>query len=115
MTARRLVAQHDYFCNVRGIVSKLPEIDCFLCENEDRKRVHPDIICHCKTFLSETIPDIVLSMENYSSYRYDRKSHGGGLLMYVRSSIVVTTVHRISQGTVPGVPAMLLEHSAACM
>ena len=68
--------------------------------------MQPDIICLCETFLCETIPDTVLSMENYSSYIYDRKSHGGGLLMYIRSSIVMTTVYRNGHDTVQ---AMLLD------
>ena len=48
------------------------------------------LFCLCETFLRETISETVLSVENYLIYRNDRQSHGGGMLMYVRSSIEVT-------------------------
>jgi exonuclease III len=40
-----------------------------------------------ETKLDESYPDALFKVDNYHFWRKDRTSHGGGLLMYVRSDI----------------------------
>jgi hypothetical protein len=40
-----------------------------------------------KTKLDESYPDALFKVDNYHFWRKDGTSHGGGILMYVRSDI----------------------------
>lgn len=48
---------------------------------------HPDIVCLVETWLSVDILDSEVFIPNYSVVRLDRNRHGGGVLVYVHSSI----------------------------
>ena len=48
---------------------------------------HPDIVCLVETWLSVDILDNEVFIPNYSVVRLDRNRHGGGVLVYVHSSI----------------------------
>ena len=45
------------------------------------------IIDIAETKLDESYPDALFKVDNYHFWRKDHASHGGGLLMYVRSDI----------------------------
>jgi len=69
-----------YF-NARSIVHKM---ECLLATVESTK---PDIVGISETWTTEEISDAELGIAGYDLYRKDRGSHGGGVLMYVRSSL----------------------------
>ena len=49
-----------------------------------------DIICLSETWLTNLVPDEDIDLENYTVYRKDRVGRGGGVCMYVNSSIPCT-------------------------
>ena len=48
---------------------------------------HPDIVCLVETWLSVDVLDSEVFIPNYSVVGLDRNRHGGGVLVYVHSSI----------------------------
>ena len=46
-----------------------------------------DIICLCETFLNEEFSNEEVRLENYQLFRKDRKTNGGGLVIYVKDSL----------------------------
>ena len=46
-----------------------------------------DILCISETKLDDSFPSSQFSGADYKIHRKDRNAHGGGLLVYVRSSI----------------------------
>ena len=46
-----------------------------------------DILCICETFLNDTFSDTELQLENYQLFRKDRKTNGGGLVLYVKENL----------------------------
>ena len=48
----------------------------------------PDIVVVVETWLDNTIADEVISVRDYNICRHDRNINGGGLLIYIRQSIV---------------------------
>ena len=47
----------------------------------------PDVICVVETWLSNSITDGEIGLPNYQCVRCDRDRHGGGVLMYIKSSL----------------------------
>ena len=47
----------------------------------------PDIICITETWLSSDIEDQEIVLSDYYSCRLDRNRHGGGLVIFYRSTL----------------------------
>lgn len=57
-----------------------------------------DIVCVSETWLNENTPDSLVSLKGYKIYRADRKSHGGGVAIYVRQGIFCRLVSKSMVG-----------------
>ena len=68
--------------NIRSIRNKISYIQDYLSDF--------NIVCFSETHLDQNISSELLSITNYFSatYRKDRNMHGGGLLLYINSSLV---------------------------
>ena len=71
--------------NVNGLVGKLQEIQDLL--NNDQ----PHLVCLTETKLSPDIEDNLISVPGYSIVRHDRNIHGGGVAIYFKTDLKVTT------------------------
>ena len=69
-----------YF-NARSILPKLDDLRIEVAAQ------NPSIVCIVETWLSEDILDQEISIENYAVVRLDRNRHGGGVLMYIHTSL----------------------------
>ena len=69
-----------YF-NARSILPKFDELQA-VCLTLD-----PDIICITETWLSSDIEDQEIVLSGYYSCRLDRNRHGGGLVIFYRSTL----------------------------
>ncbi len=70
-----------YYCNARSILPKFDELSAI-------NSLHsPDIICIVESWLSPDISDSELSLPGFSIFRRDRNRHGGGILVYVKSTL----------------------------
>ena len=65
--------------------SLLPKMDELRAVNEASK---PDIACIVETWLDGDITDGELLLPNFQLFRRDRNRHGGGVALYVSSSLV---------------------------
>ena len=52
----------------------------------------PDIICIVESWLDKDIADSEISITDYVSLRLDRDRHGGGVLIYLKSSFCFSTL-----------------------
>ena len=68
-----------YF-NARSILPKLDEL-FVLAETHN-----PDIICIVESWLNVDIVDAEVAIPGYVSCRADRDRHGGGIIIYIKSS-----------------------------
>ena len=73
-------------CNIRSLAPKIDELGCVINLNS------ADVICVTETWLSEEISDSYVSLLNFSLFRKDRTTRGGGIAMYVKSSIQCKTL-----------------------
>ena len=48
---------------------------------------HFDILAISETWLSDDIPSETVHISRYHLYRNDRRSHGGGVLLYIKDTI----------------------------
>ena len=69
------------YYNARSLLAKLDDIRVLSAAES------PDIICVVETWLSNSISDAELALPNYQCVRRDRDRHGGGVLMYIHSSL----------------------------
>ena len=69
------------YYNARSLLPQLDKL-CAVTEAEN-----PDIICIVETWLSSEISDNELAIDNYQIFRLNRDCHGGGVIMYVHSSL----------------------------
>lgn len=68
-------------CNVRAIANKIDELECTCNLNS------ADVVCVTETWLTDTIPDSAVSMNNYVLFRRDRPNHAGGIAAYINCDI----------------------------
>ena len=52
----------------------------------------PDVICIVESWLDKEISDSELSLDGYNISRVDRNRHGGGILIFVKSTLVLKVV-----------------------
>ena len=68
------------YYNARSILPKLDNLTAICCAS------NPDIVCIVESWLSGDISDDEIAVSGYSIVRLDRNRHGGGILIYIRSS-----------------------------
>ena len=68
---------HILYYNARSLLPKfaVAEATC------------PDVICIVESWLSDEISDNELATDNYQILRLNRNRHGGGVVMYIHSSL----------------------------
>ena len=64
--------------------SLVPKIDEFRAVCETSK---PDIVCIVETWLDHNITDHEVAVQDYQLFRLDRNRHGGGIALFVHSSL----------------------------
>ena len=89
---RHLIPKADlpsiFLSNTRSLVSKIEDLEIVVNQN------NADIVCITETWLTESIPNSVVELKNYSLVRMDRKSdkRGGGVCAYIKSNIGFTVL-----------------------
>lgn len=70
--------------NTQSIFPKLGEMQLLM------NQAVPDVLCVTESWLSPSIPDGMITLDNYVAYRYDWLANkgGGGLVRYFSDSIV---------------------------
>ena len=46
------------------------------------------------------MPDVSLSVQSYSILRYDRPTHGGGVMLLVKNNFTILECHELSYGSI---------------
>ena len=75
-----------FYFNARSLLPKIDDLILF-CSNYS-----PHIICVVETWLSSEISDSEILIPNYMSFRLDRSRHGGGIAVFVKSSLSVSAL-----------------------
>lgn len=70
-----------YHVNIRSIYNSLCDLQEFTA------KLKPDILALSETWLDSSVLDSELALAEYSLYRKDRNRHGGGIAMYLKSSL----------------------------
>ena len=70
------------YYNARSLLPKLDELHANALSQK------PDLICIVKTWLSDDVNDNELLLPGYQQFRLDRNRHGGGIILYVCSSLL---------------------------
>ncbi|CAG2205039.1 unnamed protein product [Mytilus edulis] len=69
------------YLNINSLRYKFCSIKELLCKNT------VDMLIIAETKIDDSFPDALFKVDNFHFWRKDRTSHGGGLVMYVRSDI----------------------------
>ena len=72
---------HAVHLNIRSLFPKIDQLRAWLSYN------NPNIITLSETWLTESITDSSVHLENYTLYRADRGSRGGGVVTYISSQL----------------------------
>ena len=75
-----------FYLNSRSIVNKLDELRALCLANKF------DIVCVVESWLSPDISDAEIFIPSFKIFRRDRNRHGGGILIFVKDTLVCTTV-----------------------
>ena len=67
--------------NIRSLPNKIDEVRIIMNEQ------HFDILAISETWLSDHIHSEIVHISGYHLYRNDRRSHGGGVLLYIKDTI----------------------------
>lgn len=81
-----MIKSDDLLClymNARNLVNKFDQFEAYVCE------LNPDVIGVTETWATPLIADSELALAGYDMFRQDRpvNREGGGVLLYVRSSL----------------------------
>ena len=68
--------EHYLYFNARSILPKMDEL-----------KVDPSIVCLVETWLCDAICDFEISIKDFQLVRLGKNRHGGGVLIYVYSSL----------------------------
>ena len=71
--------------NVHYLYSKIDEIKLLISQQQN---IH--IMGFCETFLSETLSNAQLRLDNFELFRKDRNTLGGGLVLYIQEQLTCT-------------------------
>ena len=74
------------YYNCRSLLPKVDELVA-VCST-----YHPDVVCLVETWLSDNIIDSELCIPGYTMVRLDRNGHGGGVALYIHSSITYKVI-----------------------
>ena len=69
--------------NIRGIISNFTAFKHKILSSK------PTMVTVCETFLSAEVPDTALTIPGYDFVRRDLVGHGGGLLLYFKTSLTI--------------------------
>ena len=67
-----------------------------------------DCLILCETKLDPSLPDAQFSVTGYRMYRKDRNTHGGGVMVFIRSDIPSRNVKDMAH---PNVESLAIEHT----
>lgn len=87
-----------FHLNIHYLYPKLFEIKHLLSKYKEI-----DILGLCETFLNEYFFDNELELTNYQLFRKDRNSHGGGIVLYVKSEHFCNRRHDLEQETIESI------------
>lgn len=68
--------------NIRSLIPKIDLLRAWVVLYK------PNIITLSETWLNSNIPDTEINLPNYTLYRSDRSSRGGGVAIYVSSEFI---------------------------
>ena len=68
--------------SIQYLYSKLDELNILLSQQSNI-----DILCICETFLNEEFSNQEIQLEKYELFLKDRKTNGGGLVIYVKENL----------------------------
>ena len=68
--------------NCRSVINKKADLEASI------NYIKPDVICGSESWLNNNIKSSELFPENYTAYRKDRNTAGGGVFLLVRKDIV---------------------------
>ena len=77
-----------FYLNSRSIVNKLDELRALCLANNYKF----DVICVVESWLSPDISDAEIFIPSFKIFRRDRNRHGGGILIFVKDTLVCTTI-----------------------
>ena len=72
--------------NARSLCNKLDELHLFLHEQ------NVDVCCVSETWLTAAVPDSLICPSNYTIFRHDRPTPGGGVAIFVKKAIDAVVV-----------------------
>ena len=90
-----------YF-NIRSIVNKLSLFQSYVYSSDY------DIVCLTETWLTDSVFDQEILPTNYSIFRKDRPSHGGGVLIAIKDTIPATVIPSILSSNAPEIVTVKL-------
>ena len=79
--------------NIRSLPNKIAEVRIIMNEH------HFDILAISETWLSDDIPSETVHISGYHLYRNDCRSHGGGVLLYIKDTIQHTYCPELHQSS----------------
>ena len=79
-----------FYFNASSVLPKLDKVNAICLTHS------PHVICVVESWLSSDISNSKFSIPNYRSFRLDRNRHGGGLIVYVKLSLLASTVSKFS-------------------
>ena len=79
-----------FHLNIHCLYPKFDEVKYLLSQQQDI-----DILCFCETFLNESFLDLEIMLTGYQMFRKDRKTHGGGIIVYVKNCYTCTNRNEI--------------------
>ena len=74
------------YINARSVFCKLDNLKLVCAIHQ------PDVICIVESWLDKEISDSKLSLDGYNVSRIDRNRHAGGVLIFVKSTLVLKVV-----------------------
>ena len=85
-TSRNLHLSLSNYCKILyfNARSLLPKIDDLRAEVLSK---NPSVVCVVESWLSRDVLDLEITITGYNIHRYDRNRHGGGIVLYVHSSL----------------------------
>ncbi len=87
---------HGLFFNAGSLVNKLHDLHDFIYS----RPYLPSIIGIVETWLTLDIPDSCLNVQNYSVFRFDRPTRGGGILLLVKNNFTVSNTQCFAFGPI---------------
>ena len=81
------------YYNARSILPKMDNLAASVLVHE------PDIVCIVESWLDGDVGQCEIMLPNFVSVRLDRSRHGGGILLWIRDTIVFKVLQSGPQGS----------------